>query len=157
MSDESWKSDPVAADFMSAWVEALNRGDLAAVIDAYDDPCLLLPTLSNRPCRDRASLEGYFKVLVERGVSVEVESVETLRDGELATASGMYVFSFRQGPPPLRLRARFTFVASRTSGRWKIRAHHSSMTPFPDQRNREPIPFGDEEASSAFNRKKNYE
>ena len=112
-----------------AWNSALATCDPNCVASLYADDAILLPTVSDRVRYTNAQIRDYFEAFVARqpqGV-VEERVVHPLGETYVAT-SGVYMFAFGDGST--NVRARFTFVYTRTeAGVWKILHHHSSATP----------------------------
>jgi hypothetical protein len=114
------------------WLEAVNAGDVDAVVDLYSDEAVVLPTFSNQSLNQPDQRRAYFDDLAHhKGLSVWVDEtslvVQTLSD-HIASVSGIYGWHFEVKDQPLDFEARFTFTIDPTREH-PILHHHSSQIP----------------------------
>ena len=113
-------------ELFDQWNEALGKG-AKAVADLYAKDGILLPTVSNRVCRNEY-IERYFDAFLKiKPVGTINESHVRILDDRTAINSGIYTFLFEPEEPPVV--ARFTFVYHKQGDNWKIVEHHSSNIP----------------------------
>jgi hypothetical protein len=111
---------------MDQWLRALNAHDVDHVCALYAEDAILLPTLSDVICDTPERIRKYFESFLSRsGLSAELSNCYVQEYSEVKIDSGIYQFSWQEGPDRKSARARFTFVIR--DGR--IVEHHSSLTP----------------------------
>lgn len=110
------------------WNAALLSGDPDKVAELYAADAILLPTVSNRVCTDRAAIKDYFHTkFMKMQPHGEIEESHIRVHEDLAVHSGVYLFALQTEGRSVR--ARFTFVYRLDDGEWKIVEHHSSAMP----------------------------
>lgn len=112
------------------WNDALATLDPVTVSKRYTSRPYLLPTISNIPRTDPASIIDYFETFLKlKPQGVVTESFVTT--GELwCSDCGLYEFTL--GADGSKVKARYTFIYSFENGEWKIAHHHSSAMPEKD-------------------------
>lgn len=114
------------AAFNTAW--ATRDPDRVTALFARD--AVLLPTVSNRPRTDHASIRDYFVTFL-RGAPVGTIDSSTVNLGcNMAARMGTWTVNIAdaQGVRS-NVRARYTFIYRHEGGRWMISHLHSSMMP----------------------------
>ena len=117
----------------SLWNEALATLDAKTVADRYAPNALLLPTVSDVPRQDPASIQDYFEHFLQskpQGTILE-SYVQIGKCGTWAQDNGLYEFTM--GTTGATVRGRYTFIYTTDDdggkGVWKIAHHHSSVMP----------------------------
>jgi hypothetical protein len=117
---------------LKLWMDAVNTGDIATLLDLYDTDAILIPTFSNRILKKPEDRREYFERLATRDdLSValhEKTKVEQLVNGSIATLSGIYCWRFAIDGQLLNFEARFSYVFDLTRAS-PIIHHHSSQIP----------------------------
>ncbi|MEC8427347.1 MAG: SgcJ/EcaC family oxidoreductase [Pseudomonadota bacterium] len=108
------------------WNAALQSGSPKNVVDLYKHDAILLPTISNLVRHNHKEIEDYFVLFLEQGPQGKINEFNIRLYGEIATNSGIYTFTLRDGS---EVQARFTFVYEWNGERWLIAEHHSSRMP----------------------------
>lgn len=119
-------------DVLEKWMQAVNNGDIEALLGLYDSQGVLIPTFSNRLLNTPDKLRAYFEKLGSReALSIAIHK-KTLILQELQnqtfSLSGIYNWRFVVDGELLNFEARFSYVIdiSRPS---PILHHHSSQIP----------------------------
>jgi uncharacterized protein (TIGR02246 family) len=109
------------------WNAALATGDSRIVAHRYSKDPILLPTVSDTPRTDYASIKDYFDNFLKlklQGVILEGK----IKVGEdWAQDAGIYEFTM--GACGAKVKACYSFVYVFENGEWKILHHHSSIMP----------------------------
>lgn len=110
------------------WNDALATGDSSIVAQRYTttDP-LLLPTVSDVPRTDFASIKDYFDHFLVKQPKGEIVQGYTKIGDDWCSDAGTYEFTM--GTTGDVVKARYSFVYVKEDGEWKIQHHHSSMMP----------------------------
>eukprot|EP00578_Thalassiosira_sp_NH16_P016049 CAMPEP_0181116936 /NCGR_PEP_ID=MMETSP1071-20121207/22221_1 /TAXON_ID=35127 /ORGANISM="Thalassiosira sp., Strain NH16" /LENGTH=533 /DNA_ID=CAMNT_0023201223 /DNA_START=67 /DNA_END=1668 /DNA_ORIENTATION=+ len=109
------------------WNSALATGDSRIVASRYTKSPYLLPTVSDRPRMDFASVKDYFDAfLLKKPKGTIVEGKINIGDG---WASDAGIYEFAMGATGDVVKARYTFNYVQEDGIWKIQHHHSSVMP----------------------------
>jgi uncharacterized protein (TIGR02246 family) len=108
------------------WNGALQTGDPQKVAALYATNGILLPTVSSKVRHNPSEVADYFVHFCAKGPHGKIDEANVRTFGDLAINSGVYTFSFRDGPS---VQARFTFVYRWNGQRWMIVEHHSSQMP----------------------------
>lgn len=121
-----------AQEKLQEWIQAVNAGDVEALLGLYDNEAVLIPTFSNRVHNTPEKLREYFERLGAReGLSVSLHEktliVQGLQD-ELAMLSGIYNWRFVVDGELLNFEARFSYVMDLSKEK-PILHHHSSQIP----------------------------
>ena len=114
------------------WVNAVNAGNLDAIMDCYDENASLFATFEQMPITTREGIKDYFVGFTSReGAGVEInqssQHVEDFGDGSYL-ATGLYDFYYTENGSEVRHPARYTFMV-RVDQQGKIAHHHSSLLP----------------------------
>jgi len=110
------------------WNNALKTKTAKNVVALYAQDALLLPTISNKVCRNHAEIEAYFTNFLIREPVGQINEANIKIFNDLAINSGIYTFSFHDKSS---IQARFTFIYRWNGERWMIIKHHSSQMPEP--------------------------
>jgi uncharacterized protein (TIGR02246 family) len=109
------------------WNDALATGDSAIVASRYAKDAVLLPTVSDIPRTNYASIKAYFdNFLLKRPQGEILKSYVKIGNG-WAQDNGIYEFTM--GVDGSKVRARYSYLYTREGGEWKIAHHHSSQMP----------------------------
>jgi uncharacterized protein (TIGR02246 family) len=111
----------------SLWNNALATLDPKTVASRYAKSGVLLPTVSDKPRTDFASIEDYFKTFCLLKPQGEInESYVTIGNN---WCSDMGIYTFTMGATGKKVKGRYSFVYVYEDGEWKINHHHSSILP----------------------------
>jgi uncharacterized protein (TIGR02246 family) len=120
-------SETEAKSLFSLWNNALATLDPDAVAKRYSKNAVLLPTVSDTPRTDYASIKNYFESFLLKKPQGEIlESFVTLGDG---WCKDVGVYEFTMGASGDKVKGRYSFVYVFEDGEWKIAHHHSSVMP----------------------------
>lgn len=101
--------------------------DSDLVTSRYAKDAVLLPTVSDLPRTDHASIKAYFDLFLKlKPQGVVLSSFVTIGDGWCKDV-GIYKFTMRATGD--KVMARYSFVYVQEDGQWKISHHHSSAMP----------------------------
>ena len=118
--------------------------DSDAVAKRYAKKGVLLPTVSDTPRTDYASIKDYFDTfLTMKPQGVILESHVTTGP-KWCQDVGLYEFTM--GATGAKVKARYTFVYVFEDGEWKIAHHHSSVMPEAGK----PVAITEDEVKSLF-------
>jgi len=109
------------------WNEALQTKDSNIVAKRYAKNPVLLPTISNLPRTDFASIKDYFDAFLKLKPSGKIIEGKITTGINWAQDAGIYEFAM--GANGSRVKARYTFVYVFEDGKWRIAHHHSSYLP----------------------------
>ena len=119
-------------DVLDHWMQAVNRGDVDALLGLYDPQAVLIPTFSNRLLDTPEKLRDYFEKLGAREeLSIALHEKTLLVQelpGRLFTLGGIYNWRFLVDGERLNFEARFSYVVDLARPR-PILHHHSSQIP----------------------------
>lgn len=116
-----------AQSLFGLWNNALATLDSDAVAMRYAKNAVLLPTVSDTPRTDYASIKDYFdNFLQKKPQGTILESHVTLGNGWCKDV-GIYEFTMHASGD--KVKGRYTFVYVFEDGEWKISHHHSSVMP----------------------------
>jgi uncharacterized protein (TIGR02246 family) len=139
-------SDDEVRGFFNKWNEALATLDSTTVAKRYAKAAVLLPTVSDVPRTDFASIKDYFdKFLLLKPQGVILDSYITKGDN---WCKDVGIYEFTMGNTGDTVRARYSFVYVFEDGEWKISHHHSSAMPEGSANTR----LSEEEVKGLFNR-----
>jgi uncharacterized protein (TIGR02246 family) len=111
----------------SLWNDALATLDSDAVAKRYAKNAVLLPTVSDTPRTDYATIKNYFDNFLKlKPQGVITESHITVGDN---WCKDVGIYEFTMGSDGSKVRARYSFVYVFEDGEWKISHHHSSAMP----------------------------
>lgn len=118
-------------EFLAAWVNAVNGGDLEGVLGLYAENAVLLPTFSSEVMSAPAQIRGYFEN-VSSNDSVEVvvreDTVISQEGAEGGAILGIYDWFIQKDGERREVAARFSYLVDLTADS-PIRHHHSSALP----------------------------
>jgi uncharacterized protein (TIGR02246 family) len=111
----------------SLWNDALATLNSDTVAKRYAKNAVLLPTVSDTPRTDYASIKSYFdNFLTLKPQGVITESHVTVGEN---WCKDVGIYEFTMGSDGSKVRARYSFVYVMEDGEWKISHHHSSAMP----------------------------
>jgi uncharacterized protein (TIGR02246 family) len=111
----------------NVWNDALATLDPDTVTKCYSSKPVLLPTVSNVPRTDYATIKDYFTAFLQRKPQGKIVSGDITIGHNWAQDAGIY--DFTMGATGDQVRARYSFVYVFENGAWKISHHHSSVLP----------------------------
>ncbi len=117
---------------LKEWMQAVNEGDVEALLALYDEKAVLIPTFSNRLLANPERIRSYFELLASReelsiALHEKTFGVEPIRDSVFAM-HGIYCWRFAIDGELLSFEARFSYVLDMALPR-PILQHHSSQIP----------------------------
>lgn len=119
-------------DVLDRWMQAVNHGDVEALLGLYDPQAVLIPTFSNRLLNTPEKLRDYFEKLGSREeLSIALHEKTLLVQelpGRLFTLGGIYNWRFMVDGELLNFEARFSYAVDLARPR-PILHHHSSQIP----------------------------
>lgn len=119
-------------DLIERWMQAVNRGDLEALLGLYDPQAVLMPTFSNRLLNTPEKLRDYFEKLATReelSIALHERTLQVQKlPGGLFAMGGIYNWRFLVDGELLNFEARFSYVVDLTRPH-PILHHHSSQLP----------------------------
>lgn len=125
-------TDEAVAELFRKWNLALASLDSARVTALYWPNAVLLPTVSNVPRTDAASITDYFDHFLKKFPRGTVVKRVTHHGCNVSVDAGLYDFSVMDpAGNASTVSARYTFVYAYRNGEWKIQHHHSSAMPEP--------------------------
>jgi uncharacterized protein (TIGR02246 family) len=125
-------TDQAVADLFRTWNLALASKDSAKVAALYWPNAVLLPTVSNTPRTETASITEYFDHFLQKSPRGTIIRRMTQHYCGVSVDAGVYEFSVMDSAGNAStVVARYTFVYSYRDGTWKIQHHHSSAMPEP--------------------------
>jgi uncharacterized protein (TIGR02246 family) len=109
------------------WNDALATLDSDSVAKRYAKNAVLLPTVSDVPRTDYASIKDYFDNFLKlKPQGVITESHVTVGQN---WCKDVGIYEFTMGSNGSKVKARYSFVYVYEEGEWKISHHHSSAMP----------------------------
>lgn len=119
-------------EILIEWMDAVNNGDIEALLSLYDENAVLIPTFSNKLPNAPDKLREYFEKLGSReGLSIALhEKILHLQliNETVYALSGIYNWRFAVEGEILNFEARFSYVLDISKPR-PILHHHSSQVP----------------------------
>lgn len=117
---------------LNQWMDAVNTGNLEALLALYDDGAVLIPTFSNRLLSTPDALRDYFSKLCSRDeLSIALHektlNVQTIA-GNVYAMNGIYCWRFAVDDELLSFEARFSYMLDLVRPK-PIVHHHSSQIP----------------------------
>jgi uncharacterized protein (TIGR02246 family) len=109
------------------WNDALDTLDSDVVAKRYSENAVLLPTVSDTPRTDYASIKDYFDNFLKLKPQGKILESHVLVGDNWAKDVGIYEFTM--GANGSKVKARYSFVYVLEDGQWKISHHHSSAMP----------------------------
>jgi uncharacterized protein (TIGR02246 family) len=116
-----------AKGLFNLWNDALATLDPNTVAMRYAKNPVLLPTVSDVPRTDYASIRDYFDAFLKFEPQGEIISSNIMIGKNLVQDCGVYEFTM--GVSGKKVKGRYTFVYVFEDDEWKISHHHSSMMP----------------------------
>ena len=117
---------------LKEWMQAINDGNVEALLALYDEKAVLIPTFSNRLLGKPESIRDYFERVCSReelsiALHEKTLNVQPIKD-EVYGMHGIYCWRFAVDGELLSFEARFSYVLDLglTS---PIIQHHSSQIP----------------------------
>ena len=119
-------------DILKAWMQAVNSGDLEALLALYDVGAVMIPTFSNRLLSKPEAIRDYFGKLCSREeLSIALHEktliVQPMNDA-VYSMFGIYCWRFAIDGELLSFEARFSYLVDVSRPR-PILNHHSSQIP----------------------------
>lgn len=125
-------NDEALADLFRRWNLALASLDSSRVAALYWPDAVLLPTVSNVPRTDTASIKDYFVHFLQKFPRGQIVKRVTHHGCNASIDAGLYDFSVMDSSGNASVvSARYTFIYTYRDGTWKIQHHHSSALPEP--------------------------
>ncbi|MCK6424981.1 MAG: DUF4440 domain-containing protein [Burkholderiaceae bacterium] len=119
-------------EVLERWMQAVNHGNVEALLGLYDPQAVLIPTFSNRLLDTPAKLRDYFEKLGSREELSIALHEKTLRTqdlgGRLHALGGIYNWRFLVDGELLNFEARFSYLVDLDRPQ-PILHHHSSQIP----------------------------
>ncbi|KAL7578685.1 hypothetical protein ACA910_009823 [Epithemia clementina (nom. ined.)] len=109
------------------WNDALATLDSDKVASRYSSDPILLPTVSDTPRTDYASIKDYFDAFLKMKPQGVISEGKIVMGPGWAQDAGIYEFTM--GATGAKVKARYTFTYVNENGEWKISHHHSSTMP----------------------------
>ena len=122
-------SENEVRDLFYLWNDALATLDADKVASRYSKktaPCLL-PTVSDTPRTDYASIKNYFVDFCQKKPQGTILESYVTVGHNWAMDDGIYEFAL--GSTGDKVKARYSFIYILEDGEWKIAHHHSSQMP----------------------------
>ena len=119
------------------FVEAYNRGDVAAVVDIYTEDAKILPP-NMEMVSGKEAIQAFWKSAMAMGVRrLNLETVEVGYDGDLAYERGVSTVTIQpEGGQEMTERGKYVVVLKRQAdGSWKLAVDiwNSDLPPQPSQ------------------------
>ena len=119
-------------DILKAWMQAVNSGDLEALLALYDVGAVMIPTFSNRLLSKPEAIRDYFGKLCSREeLSIALHEktliVQPMNDA-VYSMFGIYCWRFAIDGELLSFEARFSYLVD-VNRQHPIFNHHSSQIP----------------------------
>jgi uncharacterized protein (TIGR02246 family) len=131
MPEEIAVPQPITQDevrsLFSLWNNALATEDPKQVANRYAKAGVLLPTVSDVPRTDYASIEDYFVNFLKLKPQGEILDSHVTVGHNWCQDAGIYEFTM--GATGKKVRGRYSFVYVYEDNEWKINHHHSSIMP----------------------------
>merc|ERR1712228_445018 len=116
-----------AKNLFHLWNDALATLDPDAVASRYAKNGLLLPTVSDVPRNDYASIKHYFVDFLKKKPQGKILESYVVTGDNWCQDNGVYEFTM--GATGDVVKARYSFIYVYEDGQWKISHHHSSVMP----------------------------
>lgn len=119
-------------DILNQWMTAVNAGDIASLLELYDQQAVLIPTFSNRLLNNPQKIREYFEKLGSREeLSIALHQntliTQSLND-EVYVLCGIYCWRFAIDGELFSFEARFSYILNLALPH-PIIHHHSSQIP----------------------------
>lgn len=121
-----------AENVLKLWMDAVNTGDLEALLALYSGSAALIPTFSNRLLNQPEKIRDYFEKLASReDLSIALHEktliTQTIRE-KVVSMCGIYCWRFSVDDQLLSFEARFSYILDLDAEK-PIIQHHSSQIP----------------------------
>jgi len=120
-------SDEEVRALFELWNDSLQTGSSTMVAKRYSKDPILLPTVSDVPRTDFASIKDYFDLFLTKKPSGTIIEGKITKGLNWCQDAGIYEFTM--GIDGSKVRGRYTFVYVYEDGEWRINHHHSSVLP----------------------------
>jgi len=120
-------SEQEVKDLFHLWNDALATLDPNEVAIRYAKNAVLLPTVSDTPRTDFASIQDYFTNFLKLEPQGEILESNVVIGDNWAQDCGIYEFTM--GATGKKVKGRYSFVYVYENDEWKISHHHSSVMP----------------------------
>ena len=120
-------SDAEVKGLFGLWNDALATLDPATVAKRYSKTPVLLPTVSDTPRTNFASIQDYFVNFLQLKPQGVILESHVSSGPNWAKDAGIYEFTM--GADGSKVKARYSFIYAYEDGEWKISHHHSSVMP----------------------------
>lgn len=125
-------TDSGVAEMFGKWNLALASLSSSRVAALYWPDAVLLPTVSNIPRTNSASIQDYFDHFLRNFPRGTILSRTVYHGCNMALDMGLYNFALMDAAGKVSaVTARYSFVYTYRGGTWKIQHHHSSAMPEP--------------------------
>lgn len=119
-------------ELIQKWVQAVNEGNVEALIGMYNEKAVLIPTFSNRMRKTPERIRDYFETLEAKpglhlGLHDNTVTVVPIQNRAYGI-SGLYCWQFLVDDELLNFEARFSYVVD-LDQKSPILQHHSSQIP----------------------------
>ncbi len=111
------------------WAEAVNSGNIDALLGLYADDAILVPTMQDDIGGHADERREYFEMfLANPNLTCEIDNLRKRISHKLGTVvvGGHYTFTFLREGETQTVPARFLFTFEEVDGNWLITGHHSS-------------------------------
>lgn len=119
-------------DVLKAWMQAVNNGDLEALVALYDTTAVVIPTFSNRLLSKPEQIRDYFGKLCSREeLSIALHEKTLIvhpTNDAVHSIFGIYCWRFAIDGELLSFEARFSYLVD-LARPCPIVNHHSSQIP----------------------------
>lgn len=117
---------------LTAWMNAVNNGDIESLLALYDNDAVLIPTFSNKQINSPEKLREYFEKLATReelsiALHEKTLQLQQIKD-DILGLSGIYNWRFDVDGELLNFEARFSYIFDLSKSS-PIVHHHSSQIP----------------------------
>jgi hypothetical protein len=119
-------------EFLKAWMDRVNNGELEPLLAMYDESAVLIPTFSNRLLARPQAVREYFERLFSReelSLALHEKTLITQNmQAEVWSMCGIYCWRFAIDGELLNFEARFSYLLDLARPA-PILHHHSSQIP----------------------------
>jgi hypothetical protein len=117
---------------LKEWMQAVNAGDVEALLALYDEKAVLIPTFSNRLLGQPEKIRDYFEKLSTReelsiALHEKTLGIQQIKD-QVHAMHGIYCWRFAIDGELLSFEARFSYLLDMALPH-PILQHHSSQIP----------------------------
>lgn len=117
---------------LKEWMQAINNGEVEALLALYDEKAVVIPTFSNRLLSKPGTIRDYFEKLGSReelsiALHEKTLTIQHIKD-DVYAMHGIYCWRFAIDGELLSFEARFSYVLDLALPN-PIIQHHSSQIP----------------------------